>query len=65
MFNTYITEPGYYWVVNGVRNNRWNWRKDKLVAMGYDKTKTESQIMHELGHVRIWDSGNDFWVWVK
>jgi hypothetical protein len=33
--------------------------------MGYDKAKTESQIMHELGHVRIWDSGNDFWVWNK
>jgi len=65
MFNTYKTEPNYYWIINGRREHRWNWRKDKLVSLGYDKTKTELQIMHELGYKRICNSGNDFWVWVK
>jgi len=52
------TKPGYYWCKNQIRYNRYNFRKDKLVKNGYDKTKTESQIMNERGYYRIWDSGN-------
>lgn len=59
------TEPNYYWVVKGVRENRFNWRKDKLVKMGYNKDKTEIEIMHSLGYWRCFDSGNKKWIYEK
>jgi hypothetical protein len=54
------TEPNYYWFHKdvGLRENRWKWRKDVLVSMGYDKKKTEVQILHELGWRRIHDCGS-------
>jgi hypothetical protein len=30
--------------------------------MGYDKNKTESEIMSELGHYRVYNAGNKKWV---
>lgn len=54
----YNTSPGYYWIVDGIRSYRYNWRKDKLVKMGYDKTKSENQIMKELGYNKIYNAGN-------
>ena len=56
------TIPNYYWVVYGIRENRFNWRKDKLVKMGYDKTLTETKIMHSLGYWRCFDAGNKKWI---
>lgn len=54
-----ITKPNYtYTKKYDVREHRFNYRKDKLIEMGYDKNKTESQIMHELGYDKIWDTGN-------
>lgn len=54
-----ITKPNYsYTKKYDVREHRFNFRKDKLVKMGYDKNKSESQIMTELGYDRIWDTGN-------
>jgi hypothetical protein len=52
----------YYWVVDNLKRNRWNFRKDKLVKMGYDSNKTEIEIMHELKSYRIFDSGNTKWI---
>lgn len=53
------TKPNYsYTKKYDVREHRFNFRKDKLIKMGYDKTKSESQIMFELGYDRIWDTGN-------
>lgn len=52
------TSPGYHWVVNGLRKNRFNYRKDILVKQGHDPNMTETEIMHSLGHWRIWNSGN-------
>ena len=40
------------------REHRYNFRKDKLVNMGYDPLKSETQIMFELGYDKIWDTGN-------
>lgn len=57
--------PNYWWVVNGVRRHRFSFNKKKLVSRGYDPLKTEVQIMTELGHFRIWGSGQDRWVWSK
>jgi len=30
--------------------------------MGCDVTKTEKEIMKELGYLRVWDCGNKVWV---
>lgn len=53
-----ITQPNYYYVVNGLRENRFNYRKDILVKEGYSKEKTEFEIMLERGINKIYDSGN-------
>jgi hypothetical protein len=57
------SKPGYYYVINGIREHRFNWRKQRLIKMGYDKSKTEEEIMSELGHWRIYNAGNKKWVW--
>lgn len=57
------SEPGYWYVVNGIREHRFNWRKQKLVEMGYNKEKTENEIMLELGFWRIYNAGNKKWIY--
>lgn len=52
------TEPGYYWVVDKIKQNRFNYRKDILVKQGHDPNMTENEIMHSLGHWKIWNTGN-------
>ena len=53
------TKPNYSYTKRyDVREHRFNYRKDKLVTLGYDKTKSESTIMFELGYDRVWDTGN-------
>jgi len=52
------TKPNYYYIIDGVRNYRFNFRKDKLVKEGYSKDKTEHQIMLDRNIYRIYDSGN-------
>ncbi len=54
----YITKPNYYYVIDGVRKNRFNYRKDKILYLSNDKTKTEREIMRDLGYYRIYNSGN-------
>lgn len=55
------TPPNYYWIVNGIRYHRFNFRKDKLVKLGYDENKTEVEIMKQNGHSRIFDCGSKKW----
>ena len=31
--------------------------------MGYDASKSEVEIMHELGHYRIWGCGQKKWIY--
>ena len=54
------TVPNYYWFHKdeGIRINRWRFRKDILVKKGYDSSKTEIEIMSSLGYYRIWDCGS-------
>src|SRR5574344_1824490 len=52
------TEPNYYYVVDGIRKHRFNYRKDKLIKDGFDQNKTEHQIMLDRKIYRIYDSGN-------
>jgi hypothetical protein len=59
------SKPSYFYVINGVRHHRYNFRKDVLVRDGFDKNKTEHQIMLGRGIYRIYDCGNKRWVWVQ
>ena len=58
-----ITTPGYYWSKDGYKYHRSNFTKHILVKNGYDKNKTEEEIMHELGYYKVYDSGNIKYVW--
>lgn len=52
------TPPNYsYYDSKHIKYNRFNFRKDVLVRKGYDKNKTESEIMTELGYLRVYNSG--------
>lgn len=59
------TSPGYWYIKNNKRYHRYNFTKHKLVEMGHDKNKSESEIMRELGYSKIWDCGNAKWKWEK
>lgn len=56
--------PNYYYITDYLkRENRFKFRKDVLVSEGFDKNKTENQIMEERGIPKIFDCGNKKWVW--
>jgi hypothetical protein len=53
--------PVNYWYFDNryiKRYHRFSFRKDKLIKEGYDKTKTEKQIMMEKGYNTIYDCGS-------
>ena len=52
------TKPGYHWVVDGIRENRFKYRKSELVKKGFNSELSESEIMHSLGYYRIYNTGN-------
>ncbi len=54
------TKPNYWYFKKNTltRIHRFNFRKDKLVKEGYDKTKSEREIMSNRGYLRIYDCGN-------
>ena len=54
---SHISKPNYFYVNNGKRENRFNYRKDKLIEQGFDKNKTEHEIMLDRGYYRIYDCG--------
>jgi hypothetical protein len=56
------TVSNYYWVVDGIRKHRFNYRKDKLIKDGQDSNKTETEIMYEKGYYRVFDSGSKKWI---
>ena len=58
------TSPNYFYFSGDLkRENRFKYRKDVLVSDGYDKNKSETEIMKERGFYKIWDCGNKKWVW--
>jgi hypothetical protein len=59
------TNPNYWWVIDGIRKHKSNFRKEKLSKKGFDITKTESQIMSERGFYRVWGCGLIKWEWKK
>lgn len=54
-----INPPDYYYIVNGARKHRWNYRKDVLknTLKNYDERLTEYQNMQNAGYNRIWGCG--------
>lgn len=53
----HMSKPNYYYIINGRRENRFKYRKSELVKQGFDKNKTEEQIMQERGIKKIYDCG--------
>lgn len=53
-----FTLPGYFYTKSKIKYNRFQFQKHRLVKLGYDKNKTEYEIMTERGFYKIWDTGN-------
>ena len=58
-------QKGSYWYINKnmQRYHRYSFRKDVLVKEGYDPNKTEFEITNEIGLMRIYDSGQQKWIY--
>lgn len=52
-----ISKPNYFYIINGKRENIFKYRKSELIKQGFDKNKTEHEIMLERGIYRIYDCG--------
>ena len=59
------SEPNYFYVIRNKRENRFKYRKDRLVSEGFDKDKSEHQIMLDRGIFRIYDCGCNVYEWKK
>jgi len=57
------SKPNYFWIVDGIRKHRFNFNKKRLVKLGYDSTKSESEILHELGYYRTYSCGQEKWIY--
>ncbi len=57
------TPPNYWYVVDGIKKHRFNYRKDVLVKEGYDSNMTEHEIMMSRKIYRIYDSGSLKFEW--
>lgn len=55
--STALSKPTYTWVVKGVRQYRSNFMKSKLEECKKNPNLTESEIMHNRGYWKCWDSG--------
>ena len=55
----HTTKPNYWYIIKNKRYHRYSFNKQKLIKMGYDKNKTEFEIMNEnFKFLRIYDSGS-------
>jgi hypothetical protein len=52
------SKSSYYYIVGNNREYRFKYRKDILIKEGYDKNKTEHQIMLDRKIYRIYDCGS-------
>jgi hypothetical protein len=54
----------YKWVLQKRRVHKSNYRKSRLVKLGYDINKNEDNIMIEdVGSYKVWDCGLKKWAW--
>ena len=65
MIYSHDTQNNYFYVndIDCKRENRFSYRKDILVNMGFDKNKSEKEIMEERGIRRIYDCGCKVFLW--
>lgn len=61
----HISQPNYFYVIGEKRENRFKYRKSELIKQGFDKDKTEHEIMLERGIYRIYDCGTKVYKWKK
>jgi len=54
---THTSKPNYWYIINNNRKHRFGFRKSILIKNGYDKNKTEREIMIERKIYRIYDCG--------
>lgn len=52
------TPIGYHYIQQGKRKHRYTFRKDNLIKLGFDKSKTESEITSEIGLKKIYNPGS-------
>ena len=57
------SRPNYFYVVGDKRENRFKYRKDRLLKEGFDSDKTEHEIMANRGIYRIYDCGCRAHIW--
>ena len=52
-------KPDYFYIIDGHRRHRWNYRKDRLkeTLPDYNPDITEYQNMENHGYYRLWDCG--------
>lgn len=50
-----ISKPNYYYILGDTLKNRIEFQKHKLIKEGFDKDKTEHEIMLERKIYRIYD----------
>lgn len=56
------SKPNYWYFIENIRYHRYSFTKRRLIKLGYDKNKTEKEIMDEnIKALRIYDSGNAVW----
>jgi hypothetical protein len=55
------SKPNYWYVIDDIRHHRFNFRKSILVKEGFDKLKSEKEIMFNRKIYRIFDCGNVRW----
>lgn len=60
-------KPDYFYIVDGKRKHRWNFRKDVLKEklQNFNPNETEYQNMVRHGYFRVWDSGTLKYVIIK
>ena len=61
--NLGYTKLNYWWSDYQHRYHRSGFMKHKLIEEGFDKNKTENEIMYEKGYAKIWGVGNSKWIW--
>ena len=59
------SQPNYFYIIGQQRFNRFGFRKDLLVKQGFNKNKSEHEIMLERKIYRIYDCGNKVFKWFK
>lgn len=65
---SHTSEPGYFYAKHSTIISRYQAQKHKLKDLFpkiYNENKTEKEIMAEAGFYRVYDCGNDAWLWNK